>query len=321
MVGVILNLARLSVQEIDETLLKFTELYSNDATAKREIIQFHENYSSDNPIWWYTRGTFIYRLLNRSLGTINVDNIFDFRFYIVDLYHHLAALHRDQSIAPRTNKIVARYWNRPDFISLNDLSRNVGGLVSFNSFLSTTTSLQHQCYPDSKDDILIEIVNIDVGKETAMPFANVAPSSVTADDREILFSWYTPFVVQSVEQSESSYSSVKLQLITKEKLKETLTEIVRPFIGTLCDPERLLGIGRELESNDDNQKAIAYYKKLFKIVLSNDQYHIIDIYEQLDQLYKEFNADNNVDEQFGDFIRPANTVDYNPLEICELISA
>ncbi|CAF3684352.1 unnamed protein product [Rotaria socialis] len=325
MASVILNLAYPSKREIDETMSKFIKLHSNNVTAKRELISFQQHYNPTDAIRYYTTSSFMYTLLNQALQTRNVDAIFDLRFNITDLHHHLAVLYRGQSQARRSNKEkCCRYFNTPLHCGFDDFSRNVGGLISFNSLLSVSAVECAAEFPhdtDTKNDILVEIVNVDSNSDAAMPFANISEFSATGDIRETLFSWHSPFLVQSVEKSESSFSSVKLHLITKEKLRETLTELSQPFAGTLCDPERLLAHGRKFEEKNENQKAVAYYKKLFKILLSNNSNGIIDMYEQLDRLYKEFDPEIKFQLQFGGFIKAVNTIDYNQQEINDLIDA
>ena len=40
-------------------------------------------------LWWYTRESFIYRILNKALRIQNIDLLFLFRFYIRDIEQQL----------------------------------------------------------------------------------------------------------------------------------------------------------------------------------------------------------------------------------------
>ncbi|UJR18011.1 hypothetical protein I4U23_004912 [Adineta vaga] len=231
--------------------------------------------------------TEVYSTINKSFEYMNIDHIFDLRYFLTDLHSRLESLYRDQKQLRSAAPVVYRYFNTPSRISFSDISKNVAGFLSFNTFLSSTRS-----HPDynvgTENDIAFEIVNLDTDDEPAVPFAYIFAESATNDNREILFSWNSPFRVQSVGKSEKGVSFAVLELITKQKLRETLDEIARPFVGTICHPEKLLAYGRKLENNGGIDRAIMYYKELFKIMLLNNQYRHIKMYEQLDQLNKEW---------------------------------
>ena len=56
------------------------------------INEFEQTYSSDRSIWWYTRETFLYRLLNKGLRAENIDLL----FYLFDLvWQILSVSHLD----------------------------------------------------------------------------------------------------------------------------------------------------------------------------------------------------------------------------------
>lgn len=56
------------------------DLLDNEA-ALNILDEFQENYSSDQALWWYTRETFIYQLLNQALCSQNIDLLFYLRFF------------------------------------------------------------------------------------------------------------------------------------------------------------------------------------------------------------------------------------------------
>ncbi|CAF2623776.1 unnamed protein product [Rotaria sp. Silwood2] len=169
--------------------------YEDDITEQPKIGDFQNNYNETEAIWWYTRDCFLYRLLNKALRTENID-IFKFRFFIKELFHQLKdasdvytkeiiecgietfSLYRGQSIA---------------FDKLQKLKQCVNGLISFNTFLSTTID-RDVAVVDAGDgsgtpvieSVLFEmIVNINVNRKT--PFANIKHLSYFKDEDEILF--------------------------------------------------------------------------------------------------------------------------------------
>ena len=193
---VILNLPRPSQTEINQALSRLVQRYSGDVTAKRQLMGFQQNYDRRDAIHWYTSSTCIYPLMNAAFRISSIDDIFGLRFFIYDLYLDLAALHEEQSRDALRGKTVSRYMKSPGGISLSDFKKAIGGFVSTNCFLSAST------VPDNLDtgdnnDILMEIISTDCAEDTAVPFAFVSECSSPDDQREVLFSWHTPFLYKT----------------------------------------------------------------------------------------------------------------------------
>lgn len=60
------------------------------------IDEFEREYQPDKAIWWYTRNSFIYKMVNMALRTMNIVIIWKFRFFIQDLYHQLKKMDQEQ---------------------------------------------------------------------------------------------------------------------------------------------------------------------------------------------------------------------------------
>ena len=59
------------------------------------IEEFKENYSKSTSIWWYTQECFAYSMLNRALGTQEVEILIKMDFFICDqLRRQLEELHK-----------------------------------------------------------------------------------------------------------------------------------------------------------------------------------------------------------------------------------
>ena len=64
-------------------------LYNTDKPGPSQIDQFSREYQSQDAIKWYTRDSFVYRLVNKALRTRDICLIFKFRFIIQDIYKQL----------------------------------------------------------------------------------------------------------------------------------------------------------------------------------------------------------------------------------------
>jgi hypothetical protein len=133
-----------------EVLLRMTQL----STSKSELIElckkghyessnsiieeFENNYSSKTSIWWYTRDSFVYRILNKALRTQNLRILIAFRFLIKDIYEELK---QEQEKQKNTDNNAVFY--RGQGMTKDELTKiksNVNEFISMRSFLSTTTN-------------------------------------------------------------------------------------------------------------------------------------------------------------------------------------
>ena len=86
----ILSISKSSSLNDKNELVSFCKQYYKTNHVQLMIIkEFEKDYSSERSLWWYTRHSFLSRLLNKALRTENIDIIFKFRFFIKELYRQL----------------------------------------------------------------------------------------------------------------------------------------------------------------------------------------------------------------------------------------
>ena len=122
------------------SLLK--DMYENNDEQLRIISEFEREYKPENAIWWYTRETCLYRLLNKALRAHDFGFLLQFRFFITDLHKQLTLEHRNylQSLSSDGNPVLRVYRGQAlNMDELNTIRESVGEFISMDSFLSTTT--------------------------------------------------------------------------------------------------------------------------------------------------------------------------------------
>ena len=159
--------------------------YENNPSELSILNEFARDYVSDRSLWWYTRESFLYRLMNKALRVQNIDLLFLFRFFIRDIRNELER-HRCTSIVRlyRGQLIVNE--------ELQTLKNSLGQLISINSFLSTSTNrqlalsfLQSATKTDDLQRILFEI-DADPRVNETKPFANITSFSFFPGEDEVL---------------------------------------------------------------------------------------------------------------------------------------
>jgi tetratricopeptide (TPR) repeat protein len=268
--------------------------YENDEIERKKIIEFQQTYSSDTCIRWYTSDTFLYRLLNKALRTQNINDIFKYRFYIKDLYQQL------ENLSTASNTIIPTMY-RGQMITreeLEKLQENINGLISVNTFFSTTLSSSAAAdfsgsgmgRPQFESVVFQITIN---QKRLTKPFADIHRYSCNTHEKEILFSMGTTFRIDTVELFIDDIWLVKLTL--NEEEDKNLNDLITHFKKEINETKHhLLTLGKFLYFMGDLDKAERYYRLVFDQILSSilcfdDDYYrnhmIATLYNNLGLIY------------------------------------
>jgi hypothetical protein len=199
--------------------------YADSPTDLKKIDDFEQKYRHEDAIKWYTSGSFLYRLLHGSLRLENIDAIFKLRYYIYDLHNQLAQLQITylESLPANKPNLTLYRGQHMKIIELEILRKNVGKLISMNSFLSTTSDIEAAVFfsgHDTLDDPETEVsviyqITIDTRVPHSVPFAKIDYLSVYEHEDEVLFSMASVFRIDVVEKYGTLWV-VDLTLINKE---------------------------------------------------------------------------------------------------------
>lgn len=177
--------------------------YSGNPVSLMTLYEFKRTYSSQHALFWYTKESFLYRLLNKALRTQNIDLLYLFRFFIYDAYEQLKQHQCASPIRVYRGQLISKE-------ELNTLQNAQGQLISINSFLSTSMNrdmaifyLGEYILSDESQQILFEI-NADPLSDNKKPFANIASLSSFPNEEEVLMMAGSIFRLESIaEQYEN----------------------------------------------------------------------------------------------------------------------
>ena len=262
--------------------------YKDNSVTLKQIDDFEENYTPEKAITWYTRDSFVYRILNKALRTQNIDMIFQMRFIIIDLYKQLEILCQKQF--PPSGSILTIY--RGQFLPADELAKihnNVGHLISMNSFISTTTdcSVAVDFAGNGEGQPLLESILFEINMNTMIhrasrPFAKLHEKSYMNNEKEILLSMDTVFRIDSVELATDTIWHVRLTIVDNDfkelqNLNACLTQNL-PASTSILDLANLLHqIGEFLRA-----------ERYCKLLLSTSELtpaSIADVYDLLCHIY------------------------------------
>ena len=200
-------------------LMAYCRKQKKDQTSVPKVIdEFDREYRPDKAIWWYTRECFTYTMLNKALRLLESDIIVDMGFFIHDIHRQIEQLHREQ-VAQYDGSVLTLY--RGQGLSTADfakLKRIKDGLLSFNSFVSTTRDrVVAEFIADSSSKAtdgvgILFVMTVDT-KLTSTPFADITGYSYfDEEEAEVLFSMHSVFRVDQVEVLEGNDRLIEVRL-------------------------------------------------------------------------------------------------------------
>ncbi|CAF3907563.1 unnamed protein product [Rotaria sp. Silwood1] len=176
-----------------------------------DIDKFEKTYKSSNAIEWYTRQSFVYKLINAALRTEDIEALYIFRFYISDLCRQLANEHKVFRIRHAKSPVLKLYRGcHMTLQELDKLQETIGGMTSINGFVSTTMQqwvadefLSRDARRGPSVQSVLWIIEADCRIDDVI-FAFVAPYSVHPEEEEVIFNIGSAFRIDSVTFNETS---------------------------------------------------------------------------------------------------------------------
>jgi tetratricopeptide (TPR) repeat protein len=204
-------------QSLKDFVIYCRDKYADNPSELQLINKFGHDYRSNSPLWWYTRASFIYQMLNRSLRLLEADIIVNMGFFIHDLHEQIKHLHQEQ---------LGQYHGKPfllyrgqgfSYRDFEKLQMAQGGLLSFNSFLSTSKERQvsfafAESIAENNETVGILFVMTIDPSITLTPFANIADESHFKEEEEILFSMHTVFRIHEIKKFDDKQRLFEVQL-------------------------------------------------------------------------------------------------------------
>ena len=174
------------------------ENYQDNDSELNIIDEFDRDYQKDKAIWWYTRESCFYRLLNRALRFQDLHILFSMRFFITDLYSQLTDEHKKLAVQVYRGQAIS-------VEELNLIRENIGQFLSMNSFLSTSVNRQVSMSFAKQITVTSELTrilfefHIDSQIENTRPYAFIQHLSYFSGEEELLIGLGAIFRIKQCE--------------------------------------------------------------------------------------------------------------------------
>ena len=269
-----------------DVMIEFCGIYySNNQTRMEEIEKFSKAFTSDQAVSWYTRDSFIYRLINRALRSQEIQTIFIFAPFIANLHKQLVSLHREFLEVGAPDLLTVYRGQQMQDNEIRKLCENIGGIIAMNTFFSTSLNRQlSRMFAQASQGftaVLYEIV-IDTNIPAA-PFSDVNEHSLMPGELEILFSVDAIFRVESVieiNDENGCFQLVKLHLIN-ERTEQPLAELIDYFKHKYIGSESSMISFVSLLQHMGDFKNANHFLLLMLKMLPTDDSRLAVVYDQL----------------------------------------
>lgn len=196
-----------SEEDTRQEMIQFCQqMYKDDPTAIVILDEFEETYIPELSIYWYTRESFLYQMLNKALWTPQPDVLYKIRYFLRHLYYQILS----QANAQRS-KLSEMILYRGQSMSreqIEKLKRNIGGFISFNNFLSTTLQerIARNFLIGSETGVLFEMhIDPKIGKFPVVNIELISYLHSDQNEQEFLFAMGSLFRIVRIEEHKNLY--------------------------------------------------------------------------------------------------------------------
>lgn len=229
MIDLILS-SPLTLQMKEDFFAECRRLSKRDAPRLIEIARIQKIYDANDTLSYYVTSCWFCELINKALRLQKIPNIYRLRLGIIDLNNQMMKMKSES-----TRKITLYRGQKMRMNEMAKISGNINGLLSFNSFLSTSRSKEvAMVFADSEnqrqntDDQLSVVFEMNIHKNQ---FSDIMNISRYPHEQECLFFIGTIFKIRSVDKVQSDgkdYYHVQL-IDVKQSDLEQLNRVKEQF--------------------------------------------------------------------------------------------
>jgi tetratricopeptide (TPR) repeat protein len=245
--------------------------YQNDPQMIKNIDKFDKTYLQKDCIRWYTKDTFVYKLINAALRTEDIEQLYVYRYYIADLSRQLAQQFKNL----KESKKEKIYLFRGTTITEEEekkINANVGKLFAINSYWSTSrdrsyalTFAKEEMHRSDTAEILYEIECDLEDQNDSVIFADISGLSEFPVEAEYLFDAGSIFQIKDVRKEEKPGNK---QYIVQIKTTREGQEVAKSYIDEIqaeieYESPRIM-IGILLKRIGKYDKSLEYFEQLLE---------------------------------------------------------
>jgi len=219
--------------------------YYNNQIQLNLIDEFQTDFTLEKSIWWFTRNSFIRKMLNRALRTEEIDILFKMRWILQAINNQIKQNHFSK-IVYRIHHLSSNQFQK--------LKEHSGGLISFGTFLDCSLNEPSEIENiDEMETILFRIKTTNgIETEQLRHFDSKT---------EILLPLDNVYHIQSIEKTNENCWIISLINVNKDN--QQFKELTNSMREDIQGPVVLIQLGKLLISNNDYLHADYLARLLF----------------------------------------------------------
>ncbi|CAF0744358.1 unnamed protein product [Rotaria sp. Silwood1] len=248
------------------------------------VHEFQRDYQASRALWWYTRDSFLPRLLNKALRVQNTDLLLLFRFFIHDIDRQLQNY--------QCTSVMHVY--RSQLMSIEELQifkDSIGKFIAMTSFLSTILNRDQAInfvktlIPVNELQHTLFEIEANPQSATSKSFANITAHSYNANE-EVLFMAGSIFQLIDIRCDDNQVWVIRMKLSNEDdqNLKPTFDYIKKDQKEEI-NLFSFINILRRLGKFDEAEK----YCLRLSVELPANEYDLAVCYDILGSLAREKN--------------------------------
>ena len=241
--------------------------YRGNKKQLKLIDEFERDYRPEDAIRWYSKQSFVYRLVNKALRNEDLEQLRAFRFFIGDLSKQLAQKQQTMLSSAKTNLTLYR-GTKLDREEFERLKENQGKTISTNGYLSTSRrkqpALRFAMKTTQRTDVVGVLFQIHCDVEnigTSVIYADITAFSMYPAEKEVLFDMNASFKLDSIED-EGSIQVINMSVSNQgEKITKNYIELMQTQIE---EKSAAIVFGRLMCDMGEYHRSQVYFEELLR---------------------------------------------------------
>ncbi|CAF3080226.1 unnamed protein product [Rotaria sp. Silwood2] len=245
--------------------------YTKDDVRLNQICDFEKQHRSEMALWWYTKDSFPFHILNKTLRSYDLSSMFKIRYYISDLYSELDLLYhlqlKSQLLSCISRLYRGKVIQREEF---DDLKKSIGKYAVVNSFVSYSVDKKvalayvDRGIPESTGNVsVVFCIENNATKDFSKPIAFIKEYSEKPDEYEVLLSSGIIFKIVSIDRLDENLWEIHLFRGTEEQ------QFGEEFYKHFWLPDGFLNMPVDIESIFKTINDGQYFKELKNVLPTN----------------------------------------------------
>ncbi|CAF2356390.1 unnamed protein product [Rotaria sp. Silwood2] len=249
--------------------------YRGNITELKNIDDFDRTYKSDEAIPWYTKETFVYKFINKALRTEDVDVLYQFRFYIMDLSEQLER--KFKTLQEKQKDILRLYrGSKLSQDEVENFQRSIGNLISTNGYLSTSddrTVAYGFATKSARREGFVRALfeyRVDLEEVKKIVIADIREFSAFPEEAEVLVDIGASFQIDSCQYSADE-DLWHIQVHATDQGAELAAEYMEYQKKKMVESNIVLMLGNLLLEMGEYTKAERYFDTILHSEKPNDE--------------------------------------------------